>query len=87
MSLVQYMKNLLSNGKIWRVQQDSNLWHAVLETAALPTELYPYMATAMGLEPMTSGVTGRRSTLLSYAAVRNKNTNSRDTPPLLVLHT
>ena len=27
----------------WQGQKDSNPRHAVLETAALPTELYPYM--------------------------------------------
>ena len=28
--------------KNWQGQKDSNPRHAVLETAALPTELYPY---------------------------------------------
>ena len=28
----------------WQGQKDSNSRHAVLETAALPTELYPYIA-------------------------------------------
>ena len=28
--------------KEWQGQKDSNPRHAVLETAALPTELYPY---------------------------------------------
>ena len=28
----------------WQGQKDSNPRHAVLETAALPAELYPYMA-------------------------------------------
>ena len=27
---------------IWQGQQDSNLRHPVLETGALPAELYPY---------------------------------------------
>ena len=36
----------------WQGQKDSNPRHAVLETAALPTELYPYMAEKMGFEPM-----------------------------------
>ena len=27
----------------WQGQKDSNPRHAVLETAALPAELYPYM--------------------------------------------
>ena len=29
--------------KNWQGQKDSNPRHAVLETAALPTELYPYI--------------------------------------------
>ena len=36
----------------WQGQKDSNPRHAVLETAALPAELYPYMAEKMGFEPM-----------------------------------
>ena len=40
----------------WQGLKDSNPRHAVLETAALPTELYPYginvMAEKMGFEPM-----------------------------------
>ena len=31
---------------IWQGQKDLNPRHAVLETAALPTELYPYMITS-----------------------------------------
>ena len=31
---------------IWQGQKDSNPRHAVLETAALPTELYPYVLLA-----------------------------------------
>ena len=38
---------------IWQGQKDSNPRHAVLETAALPTELYPYMVGLHGLEPWT----------------------------------
>lgn len=40
---------------------------SVLETGVLPITPNPYkkMATCTGLEPVTSGVTGRRSTLLS----------------------
>ncbi len=30
----------------WQGQKDLNPRHAVLETAALPTELYPYTVTA-----------------------------------------
>ena len=35
----------------WQGQKDLNPRHAVLETAALPTELYPYMVGLHGLEP------------------------------------
>lgn len=39
---------------------------SVLGTGVLPITPNPYkMATCTGLEPVTSGVTGRRSTLLS----------------------
>ena len=43
----------------WQGQKDLNPRHAVLETAALPTELYPYknkrfdMVGHHGLEPRT----------------------------------
>ena len=37
----------------WQGQKDSNPRHAVLETAALPTELYPYVVGLRGLEPRT----------------------------------
>ena len=42
----------------WQGQKDSNPRHVVLETTALPTELYPYnkwveiVAEKMGFEPM-----------------------------------
>ena len=43
---------------IWQGQKGSNPRHAVLETAALPTELYPYKNSLIlvghqGLEPRT----------------------------------
>ena len=38
---------------LWQGQKDSNPRHAVLETAALPTELYPYVVGLRGLEPRT----------------------------------
>ena len=38
---------------LWQGQKDSNSRHAVLETAALPTELYPCMVGLRGLEPRT----------------------------------
>ena len=37
----------------WQGQKDLNPRHAVLETAALPTELYPFMVGLRGLEPGT----------------------------------
>ena len=42
------------NGSFWQGQKDLNPRHAVLETAALPTELYPYMVGLQGLEPRTN---------------------------------
>ena len=38
---------------IWQGQKDSNPRHSVLETDALPAELYPYMVGLHGLEPWT----------------------------------
>ena len=40
---------------LWQGQKDLNPRHAVLETAALPTELYPYIKLVghQGLEPRT----------------------------------
>lgn len=37
----------------------------ILEIVMLPITPNPYMAMCTGLEPVTSGVTGRRSTLLN----------------------
>ena len=34
--------------RLWQGQKDSNPRHAVLETAALPAELYPYVKTEWG---------------------------------------
>ena len=44
-------KSLSEAKNHWQGQKDSNPRHAVLETAALPTELYPYMVGLHGLEP------------------------------------
>lgn len=41
----------------------------VLETVMLPLHQTPILATPTGLELVTSGVTGRRSTLLNYGAI------------------
>ena len=38
---------------LWQGQKDSNSRHAVLETAALPAELYPCMVGLRGREPGT----------------------------------
>ena len=38
---------------LWQGQKDLNPRHAVLETAALPTELYPCVVGLRGLEPGT----------------------------------
>ena len=38
---------------VWQGQKDSNPRHSVLETDALPAELYPFMVGLHGLEPWT----------------------------------
>ena len=38
---------------LWQGQKESNPRHAVLQTAALPAELYRYMVGLHGLEPWT----------------------------------
>ena len=38
---------------LWQGQNDSNPRHSVLETDALPAELYPCMVGLQGLEPGT----------------------------------
>ncbi len=40
-SLESGLKPTLSRLEVWQGYKDSNLGHAVLETAALPTELHP----------------------------------------------
>ena len=56
--------------------------HAVLETAALPTELYPYiMAEKMGFEPMlplsnTNGLANRPLQPLEYFSIAVKTFTS-----------
>ena len=55
------IKRQLSLLFLWQGQKDSNPRHAVLETATLPTELYPYikhwtnneLVGLQGLEPGT----------------------------------
>ena len=40
---------------IWQGQKDLNPRHAVLETAALPTELYPYWWAIRDSNPRPTG--------------------------------
>ena len=51
------ISDLYANSKalyfVWQGQKDSNPRHSVLETDALPTELYPCMVGLQGLEPGT----------------------------------
>ena len=47
------LENVLFPRLDWQGQKDLNPRHAVLETAALPTELYPCMVGLQGLEPRT----------------------------------
>ena len=44
--------------EIWQGQKDSNPRHAVLETAALPAELYPYLAPDHVLPAKTTEKSG-----------------------------
>ena len=53
----------------WSCWADSNRRPHPYQGCALPTELQQQMATRKGLEPSTSGVTGRRSNQLNYMAV------------------
>ena len=49
---------------LWQGQKDSNPRHAVLETAALPAELYPYLAledSPIGERPYSGGPSGTRT--------------------------
>ena len=55
--------------RIWCLRAESNHRHGDFQSPALPTELQRQMATRKGLEPSTSGVTGRRSNRLSYRAI------------------
>ena len=54
----------------WCLRPESNQRHGDFQSPALPTELQRQMATRKGLEPSTSGVTGRRSNQLNYRAIR-----------------
>ena len=54
---------------IWSGKRDSNSRPPPWQGDALPTELFPQVATRRGLEPLTSAVTGRHSNQLNYRAV------------------
>ena len=62
-------KPLWSQGFLWSCWADSNCRPHPYQGCALPTELQQQVATTKGLEPSTSGVTGRRSNQLNYMAV------------------
>ena len=51
-AILSYYEQLLLR-IFWQGQKESNPRHAVLETAALPAELYPYVVGLHGLEPWT----------------------------------
>ena len=42
--------------RLWQGQKDLNPRHAVLETAALPTELYPYVKFCLIILPFPGDV-------------------------------
>ena len=62
-------KPLWFQGFLWSCWADSNCRPHPYQGCALPTELQQRVATTKGLEPSTSGVTGRRSNQLNYMAV------------------
>jgi hypothetical protein len=75
----------------WCLRSESNQRHEDFQSSALPTELQRRMATRKGLEPSTSGVTGRRSNQLNYrarqfAGVGGGNNRARTCDPMLVRH-
>ena len=54
--------------RVWSCWADLNRRPHPYQGCALPTELQQHLATRKGLEPSTSGVTGRRSNQLNYRA-------------------
>ena len=65
-------RNLTISGLFWSCWADSNCRPHPYQGCALPTELQQQMATRKGLEPSTSGVTGRRSNQLNYRAIYHR---------------
>ncbi len=57
----------------WSCWADLNRRLHPYQGCALPTELQQHLATRKGLEPSTSGVTGRRSNQLNYLAKCSQN--------------
>ena len=68
----KHLKHSVSSAFCWSCWADSNCRPHPYQGCALPTELQQQMATRKGLEPSTSGVTGRRSNQLSYRAILSK---------------
>ena len=62
-------RNPKISGVFWSCYPDLNRRPHPYQGCALPTELQQRMATRKGLEPSTSGVTGRRSNQLNYRAI------------------
>ena len=50
----------MATPQYWQGQSDLNTQHAVLETAALPVELCPYVVMPAGLEPGITSLRGLR---------------------------
>ena len=63
------LKTIAVSRFFWSCWADSNCRPHPYQGCALPTELQQRVATTKGLEPSTSGVTGRRSNQLNYMAV------------------
>lgn len=67
---------------VWQGQSDSNTQPVVLETTALPIELYPRMVMPAGLEPAISSLRGWRPNQLDdgtrwrYGPDSNRRNNS-----------
>ena len=67
---------------VWQGQSDSNTQPVVLETTALPVELYPRMVMPAGLEPAISSLRGWRPNQLDdgtrwrYGPDSNRRNNS-----------